>query len=433
MKAFHSIFKTTLGVLLVGLFYISSASGQSNYLSRLNRLLGDGLLRDQFSPPVASRVYLYPNLAAYQAIHQDSIWKFLNGFSAISSPDIKDYDANYTAAWCFVSLASNLLFSGKEFQMEAQPLLDSLAMTCSAKILEKSRAYADEIVKQVMLRAGNDGYKQRLTYLRYTVSEGDTSYQLTPPNFSEPVEPHWGTIKTLVIDNHWAYENEIPNVFSLDPESNFQKELKEVYVLSQKNTDSTLNIARHWDCNPIQLGMSGHLMQFGFRMTPSQHWMTVLCDLADTKQITIQDLSMLFAKLGVACFDAFIDCWYLKYHFNSIRPVSVITKYIQSDWKPAIETPAFPEYPSGHSLVSAAATVILSNYFGDDFSYTDRTQTVFSLPESSFSSFKQAAIQAGESRILGGIHFRKAVTDGFKRGEQVGKQVLKNWSHLKTR
>jgi hypothetical protein len=429
MSPFIFNFLVKQPILLLGWIFVAGTGyAQSNFIIELNRILGDRLLVDQFSPPVASRIYMYSNLGVYEAIHQVPVWEFLKGIKPVKWRKEGEFDPNYTAALCFVNTASKLIYSSAEFEKQCSPILERLSSALESKVVDQSKLLANELTEQLMNRANSDGYKRRLTFLRYSVSEKESAYKLTPPGYSDPVEPYWGTIKPLVIDSNMNYSELGPNPFSLDAQSAFQQELDEVYQMALRNTDSTLNIARHWDCNPIQMELTGHIMQFSFRMTPSQHWIMLLCDLSEEKKIPIKDLSVLLARLSVVCYDAFIDCWNLKYHFNAIRPVTVINTNISSGWRPAIETPAFPEYPSGHSQVSAAAAVVLSDYFGSDFSYTDKTQVTFQLPKVHFPNFRSAAIQAGESRILGGIHFRKAIVDGFSRGEKIGKLLLNKWN-----
>ena len=398
-----------------------------HFLIQLNRILGERLMADQFSPPVASRIYMYPNLGAYEAMQQVPLWDFLKGIPPIRWPVKDEVNSDYTAAFCFIQLASKLIYSSDQFEKQCKPILDSLAEPLNPKTVEQSIKWANEIKDQFLSRASSDGYKQRLTFVRYSISDRESDYKLTPPNFSDPVEPYWGTIQPLILNSQLADTSLMPNKFNLAENTPFQREVKEVYQLSKINSDSTLTIARHWDCNPIQMEISGHVMQFAYRMTPAQHWISLLCDIAENNKIPVKDLSALLAKVSVACFEAFIDCWNIKYLRNSIRPVSVINAYIDSDWRPAIETPAFPEYPSGHSLVSAASSIVLSDYFGSEFNYVDSTQLVFNLPSVKFANFRSAALQAGESRILGGIHFRKAVLDGFQRGETIGKMVIEKW------
>ena len=63
-----------------------------------------------------------------------------------------------------------------------------------------------------------------------------------------------------------------------------------------------------------------------------------------------------------------------------IRPESYINQYIDEDWVPLLQTPPFPEYTSGHSVISSSASVALTKLFGDNFAFTDSTETEFGLP-----------------------------------------------------
>jgi hypothetical protein len=89
-----------------------------------------------------------------------------------------------------------------------------------------------------------------------------------------------------------------------------------------------------------------------------------------------------------------------------------------------LQTPPFPEYVSGHSVVSGASAEILSHYFGDRFAYRDSVEKDFGLPSRSFQSFRQAADEAARSRFYGGIHFTDAAVNGLQQGEKIGKYIL---------
>jgi len=75
-------------------------------------------------------------------------------------------------------------------------------------------------------------------------------------------------------------------------------------------------------------------------------------------------------------------------------------------------------------VVSGAASVALTDIFGDDFSFDDDTEVPYGLPVRSFTSFKQAADEAAISRMYGGIHYRAAVEIGVKQGRDLGKFVI---------
>ena len=129
--------------------------------------------------------------------------------------------------------------------------------------------------------------------------------------------------------------------------------------------------------------------------------------------------------LAVSLMDAFISCWEEKYRSNRIRPVTYINRYIDVQWEPQLQTPPFPEYTSGHSIVSTTAAEILTYFLGDAFSFTDDTEIHFGNPPRHFSSFRQAADEASISRLYGGIHFRDAIVNGQTDGREIGALVIR--------
>jgi hypothetical protein len=148
------------------------------------------------------------------------------------------------------------------------------------------------------------------------------------------------------------------------------------------------------------------------------------------KELSRDETSSGFASIALV--DAFIICWDEKYRSNRIRPESYINKYMDLHWQPLLQTPPFPEYTSGHSVISTAAAEVLSYFLGDHFSYTDNSEELFEIPERTFPSFRDAAQEAAISRLYGGIHFRDAIENGQKQGAALGKWVVEKMSiHLK--
>jgi hypothetical protein len=95
-----------------------------------------------------------------------------------------------------------------------------------------------------------------------------------------------------------------------------------------------------------------------------------------------------------------------------------------------LQTPPFPEYTSGHSVISTAAALALTKIYGDEFDFVDTTEEKFGIPARSFSSFVQASQEAAISRLYGGIHYRMAIEQGMIQGRAVGEYVT---THLNTR
>jgi len=123
--------------------------------------------------------------------------------------------------------------------------------------------------------------------------------------------------------------------------------------------------------------------------------------------------------------DAFISCWDEKYRSNRIRPETAINRHINPRWQPLLQTPPFPEYTSGHSVISTAVAELLTYLIGPDFAFTDTTEVIFDLPERSFTSFRQAAGEAAISRLYGGIHYRDAIENGQEQGKSIGTFIVK--------
>ncbi|WP_315820784.1 vanadium-dependent haloperoxidase [Paraflavitalea speifideaquila] len=130
-------------------------------------------------------------------------------------------------------------------------------------------------------------------------------------------------------------------------------------------------------------------------------------------------------SVAMGLMDAFITCWDEKYRSNRIRPETAIRQLIDPHWQPLLQTPPFPEYLSGHSVISTASATILSHYFGDHFTYTDSVEVSYGLPARQFGSFRQAAEEAAISRFYGGIHFMDAIEQGMVQGTKVGDQLVK--------
>jgi membrane-associated phospholipid phosphatase len=134
-----------------------------------------------------------------------------------------------------------------------------------------------------------------------------------------------------------------------------------------------------------------------------------------------------YALTSVAIFDAIISCWQSKYQYQHIRPISVINETIEQNWQPYLQTPPFPEHPSGHSGISAAAAAILTRCFGDHFSFEDTSDLEYIGMKRNFASFNQAAEEASISRVYGGIHYRTGVDAGAQQGRQIGEYVIEKF------
>jgi hypothetical protein len=211
--------------------------------------------------------------------------------------------------------------------------------------------------------------------------------------------------------------------------TDFYKEVIEVYDISQKMTEEgdsseEVQIAKFWDCNPYVSVTRGHLMFATKKITPGAHWIGITKIACKQSDSDFDKSVYAYTKTSMAIADAFISCWDEKYRSNLIRPETLINEHIDENWKPVLQTPPFPEYTSGHSVVSGAASTILTDVFGENFSFNDDTELPYGLPVRTFSSFREAADEAAISRMYGGIHYRAAVVIGVKQGRDLGSFVV---------
>ena len=389
------------------------------------------MVHDIFSPPLASRVYAYSNIAAYEILAQkkeypySSYARVLNGFQGISPAKDSLVDHKLSALIAFLEVGKNLIFSVD--RMSAY--IDGLSQQWkeyNPEIYLASYDYAMQVVGEIKAWYTKDNYKQTRTFPKFFVDyDSPSRWQPTPPDYMDGIEPHWSKIRPFLLNSSHQFQPEPPPPFSMKPESLFYKELLEVYQVVQEiqkneQQDERQEIAKFWDCNPYVSTHKGHVMFALKKISPGAHWMGITKIVARNRKADYNSTVAAYSHTAIAIADAFISCWDEKYRSNLIRPETLINKVLDEDWYPILQTPPFPEYTSGHSVVSGAASVILTNLFGDNIAFDDDTELPYDLPIRSYQSFNHAAEEAAISRMYGGIHYRKAIEEGLKQGRSVG-------------
>jgi hypothetical protein len=246
----------------------------------------------------------------------------------------------------------------------------------------------------------------------------------------DAVEPYWFRIRPFVLDSCSQFKPQAPSAFSLEKDSPFYRQVMEVYQTSKTLTPEQKAIASFWDCNPFVMHQTGHVMYATKKISPGGHWMSIAAVAAKKARADLMQSVEAYTLVSLSLADGFISCWDEKYRSGVVRPETVINDHIDKDWQPLLQTPPFPEYPSGHSVISTAAAVVLTSLYGDAFAFTDSTEVAYGLPSRHFRSFRAAAQEAAISRLYGGIHYMPAIKNGEEEGRQVGELVV---SHLKTR
>ena len=162
------------------------------------------------------------------------------------------------------------------------------------------------------------------------------------------------------------------------------------------------------------------------KITPGGHWIGITKIASKKAELNLMETIHTYSMVSIGLFDAFIVCWDEKWRSILVRPETLINQYIDEDWIPLLQTPPFPEYTSGHSVISRSAANILTFLLGNNFEFLDTTEEIFGLKARKFDSFIQASDEAAISRIWGGIHYMPAITYGVDQGDKVGNFVIEN-------
>jgi hypothetical protein len=389
------------------------------------------MMHDVVNPPAAARFYTYSTLGAYDfmsRLNKDlpRPSTFFRQYRELDiHPDVKKLDVGFTAIYCIYEAGKELLPSGFMLEKQLTAFEEKYRKKgITAEKLEYSKEIARKYVTHVLAFSKTDNYNKLSARIRYTPSKQPGSWYPTPPAYIEAVEPNWRIIRPMLLDSGEQCKPLPPVAFSQDKTSAFHQLAMEVYEVSNAASQEQKEIAAFWDCNPFAVASSGH-MNVGFKkISPGGHWMNI-ASIASTKAKLPLDKAIFVQVITAATLmDGFISCWDEKYRSNRIRPETYINRQIDSKWMPLLQTPPFPEYTSGHSVISAAAAEVLTHLLGDNFAYTDDTEVMFELPARKFSSFRQAAKEAAISRLYGGIHFRDAIENGVTQGKEIGTIIV---------
>jgi len=390
------------------------------------------MLHDIYSPPVASRIYAYISVAGYEAArHGDkkytSLVGKLHGLKSLPQPEPgKQYCFNLAAVEAITVVGKKLIMTESQVANFHKQVIQEFTDTgIPYETLENSIEYGDAVAKATLAWAAKDNYKQTRSLSKYTVKTDSSSWKPTPPGYMKAVEPHWALIRTFVIDSAGQFKPFPPVPFSTDKNSEFYKMAMAVHDIGNRLTPEQVNMANFWDCNPFKMSTNGHVMFAVKKISPGGHWMNVAKTICKKVNADYIRSAQTYAYMGVGISDVFVSCWEAKYRTQVIRPETYINQYIDQSWTPTLQTPPFPEYTSGHSVVSAASAQVLTKLFGDNFAYTDSTEMEFGINVRKFKSFKQAAQEAAMSRFYGGIHYMPAITTGLDEGAKIGDYAIK--------
>jgi hypothetical protein len=249
----------------------------------------------------------------------------------------------------------------------------------------------------------------------------------TGPGYANSLEPNWPLVRSFIFDST-DYVKAIPNFpYSEDKNSDYYKNALALYEQSQ-NLDTTKRlITWYWDNNPNILKSDEHVNFFIHKVSPGGHWIRIACQAFKNNNLSEYKTAEVFALLTLGLYERFRSCWIEKYKSNALRPETCIDRLISPQWKSYIETPPFPEYTSGHSVISSASSTILTSLIPQPYAFTNSSEMYLSIPPRKFKSLRDASNEASISRFYGGIHFMPTLNNGTIQGKGVGIAILERF------
>jgi hypothetical protein len=274
---------------------------------------------------------------------------------------------------------------------------------------------AEEIIQWSKKDGGDDAYLRNFPE-GYILANENYSWKPTTPGYLPPLLPTWGTTRTFLSNSHDLMSGCRPPDLKIDSSGWIFKDALEIKNLDYNHNPEYEVIAEYWNDAP------------GYSGTPPGHFFCLTMDLVNQSELEPAKAMQLYVKLGIALNEALITCWKLKYDHQLIRPVSFIQRHIYSHFNTLIDSPPFPEFPSGHSFQSGAGTEVLKSFFGNDIRFTDSTllyrKDIVNTPRT-FLSIDQLAEEISISRLYGGIHYRTTLTLSLRYGRMLGQSVVK--------
>jgi hypothetical protein len=397
-----------------------------------------------YRPPISARALAYIGLAVYESVapgmkeHQS----IANNFPTLVLPKTQ---STSTYHWGVAANAA-YLFSIKIFiqKMNEQDYkkTDSLAnsfyskfMTeCDSSTFNRSKKFGEQVAQSVYTYSIEDGQTNAFRNNKptdYFPPSGPDKWRSTPPDYLGALTPRWGNVRTFFLKSEDRQLKD-PIQFSTDKNSEFYKQVKEVYDAVKNTTTESKWVAEFWsdDLHTYTIDAGGR-------------WIAIADAFMKENKVDLETAIYIDTKLGLTLHDAAVLCWHAKYTYNLLRPVSFINENIDINWRPILRdptkptgqqigvTPQHPSYPSGHSVFGQAAVEILINTFGDKINFTDRThekETYFDGRPRTFTSFTQMSEENAYSRIPLGVHYRMDCVEGLRLGKIVGQRInAVNW------
>jgi len=389
-------------------------------------------------PCASARSLAYIHLAAYETAIAD----MPNYISNTTRLDGLSIEQNLRKSNVNLEVALNACYAKSlEFFVYNLPL--TLFEKAKKLAKEKQQFFETKLSKDIIEASSQWGIYVADQVITYSKTDLEASKQIPDPqptSYKPPIGegnwthnheaeralfPYWNKTRTFVITPEKTTSLP-PMVYNEDINSDYYKEVKEVYDINNKakeKQDEQLWIAEFWSDDVDFLMMS-----------PPGRQISIATQLIDQQNLKYEESLALLLKLSFSLNDAAVSTWDDKYKYMTMRPNIYIKKSIDADYQTNLfklvfwPNPSFPSYPSGHSCFASAAAGVFINQFGDNINFTDKThenKTKFNGTPRKYTSLSEMAKENAFSRIPLGVHMRMDCVEGLRLGYEISDAVNK--------
>jgi PAP2 superfamily protein len=367
-------------------------------------------------PPVASLYFATFHVAIFDAVN--GITRTHNGW-LVNDPAPAGADMDAAVAGAAITVFHGLwgiTANPRNFQLaydkalaaipDGQPKMDGIA-------------WGKKVATAVLAKLADSGYDKPIPGKYSSTEQG--KWRETPSAFRPPLLPFWGHVRPFVLTS--------PSQFRAPPpESLGSKEYAEELAFVNK-----VGARYNYERTEYQTLTTPFWSDDLGTATPPGHWNVIAQGIARRRNLSVPEAARLFALLNMAEADAAIACWDTKYFYNFWRPETALRETDPKlnpdipnnpDFVPNLASPSFPSYTSGHSTFSAAGARTMALFFGtDDIEFSVGSD---GLPGAvhTFKKLSDAQVEAGMSRVWGGIHTMSDNLEAQKVGVEVADWVF---------
>lgn len=367
-------------------------------------------------PPKASRALAILHASMFDAVN--GIHRRWEPYAVLETAS--DAASKEVAASIAAHRVMNALFPSRVANHDAllQTTIGGIPDTTRKRL---SASWGHFVAQKILALRSNDGSEAQVAPPNHS---GPGFWEPTPSGFAAYLLPQWGFVEPFVMTEPTQFRP--PGPPALDS-AKYAEDYNEVKSLGRSVGSSR---------TPEQSQIAVFWADGAGTETPPGHWNTIARSVANAQGNSLDQNARLFALLNLAMADAAICAWDAKYTFDFWRPVTAIRKgdtdgnpdtEADPTWTSYIATPPFPDYVSGHSTFSGAASTVLAFYYGtDQISFSTGSDALPGVTRQ-FPSFSAAAAEAADSRLFGGIHYRSANEDGLEAGISIGEWTVSHF------